>query len=127
MAVKTMSETTEIRELSKILALAPVAGSLDDIFVAPTVASDGVNFRQTGREVVTVKNTHSTDPFTFTLVSVADELLRTGDIGAYTLQAGDSVTFIVNPTGFKDSNGMVKITMNDLTVKVAVVRVPGVL
>ena len=125
MAVKSLNETTEIRELAKTLALAPTADSLDDIFVAPTVAADGINFIQTGREIVTVKNTHATTAFTFTLKSIADELNRLGDVGAYSLAAGESATIVINPKGFKDSNGKILIVMSDVAVKVAVNRVPS--
>ena len=124
MAVRAMDEVTEIRNLSKIMPLAPVADSLDNIFVAPTVTTDGVSFVATGREIVTVKNTHASSPFTFTLKSVADSLNRVGDIGPYTLAAGDSATILINGSGFTDTNGKVTIVMNDLTVKVAVNRVP---
>lgn len=128
MAVRVMNETTEIRELAKIMALAPAADSLDDIFIAPTVAADGVSFLQTGREVVTVKNTHATTAFTFTLKSVADELNRLGDVGAYSLAAGESATILINPNGFKvTSTNVVTIVMSDVAVKVAVNRVPNIL
>jgi len=125
MAVRAFDEVTEIRNLSKIMALAPVADSLDNIFVAPTAFVDGVSFVATGREIVTVKNTHASSPFTFTLKSVADSLNRVGDIGPDTLAAGDSATILINGSGFTDTNGKVTIVMNDLTVKVAVNRVPS--
>jgi|SRR5690349_2394364 len=126
MAVKALNESTEIRVISKVLALAPTANSLDDIFVAPTVAVDGISFLQTGREIVTIKNTDAVNPYTWTLKSVADDLNRTGDVGPYTLQAGESSTIIINPSGFKNaSTGAVTIVMENVAVKVAVARVPS--
>ena len=126
MAVKTLNEATEIRELAKVMALAPTANSLDDIMVAPTVAADGIEFVQTGREVVIVRNTDAANPYTFTLKSVADELNRTGDVGPYTLQAGETATILISPKGFKSaSTGKVLIVMENVAVKVAVNRIPS--
>lgn len=125
MAVKALNETTEIRNLQKIMSLAPTADSLDDIFVAPTAFVDGITFKYTGREIVTVRNTHASSPFTFTLKSVADSLNRIGDIGPYSLAAGESATILINGSGFTDANGDVKIVMTDNTVKVAVNRAPS--
>jgi len=125
MAVKALNEATQIRELSKILPLAPAANSLDDIFVAPDVAADGISFKQLGREIVTVKNTDDTNPYTFTLKSVADFLGRTGDIGPYSLAALESATIILNDTGFKTTLGVVTIVMENVAVEVAVNRIPN--
>lgn len=125
MAVKALNETTEIRNLQKIMSLTPTADSLDDIFVAPTAFVDGITFKYTGREIVTVRNTHASSPFTFTLKSVADALNRIGDIGPYSLAAGESATILINGSGFTDANGDVKIVMTDNTVKVAVNRAPS--
>ena len=126
MAVKTLNESTEIRELAKVMALAPTANSLDAIFIAPSVAADGIEFLQTGREVVLIQNSDAANPYTFTLVSVADELNRTGNVGPYTLQAGEIVPILINPKGFKSaSTGKVLITMDNAAIKVAVCRIPS--
>ena len=126
MAVKTLNESTEIRELAKVMALAPTANSLDAIFIAPSVAADGIEFLQTGREVVLIQNSDAASPYTFTLVSVADELNRTGNVGPYTLQAGEIVPILINPKGFKSaSTGKVLITMDNAAIKVAVCRIPS--
>jgi hypothetical protein len=124
MAVRVFNEVTEIRNLQKIMSLAPIADSLDDIFIAPTAFVDGVTFKATGRELVTIRNTHAATPFTWTLKSVADSLNRVGDVGPYTLAAGDSATILINGSGFTDANGNVTIVMSDLAVKVAVNRAP---
>jgi hypothetical protein len=120
-----MNEVTEIKNLQKIMALAPTADSLDDIFVAPTAFVDGVTFKFTGRDIVTIRNTHAATPFTWTLKSVADSLNRVGDVGPYTLAAGDAATILINSNGFTDVNGNVTIVMSDLAVKVAVNRAPS--
>jgi hypothetical protein len=125
MAVRAFNEATEIRNLQKVMALAPTADSLDDILVAPTATADGVSFVYTGREIVTIRNTHASSPFTWTLKSVADSLNRIGDVGPYSLAAGDQATILINGSGFTDANGKVTIVMSDLSVKVAVNRAPS--
>src|SRR5215831_11682165 len=122
MAVRVFNEVTEISTLVSVLPLAPAADSLDQIFVAPTATVDGVSFKSTGREVVSVRNTHASSAWTFTIKSVADALGRTGDVGPYSLAAGDTAMFQMPSNGFKDSNGNITIVMSDLTVKVAVSR-----
>lgn len=121
MAVRVMNEVTEIRNIVKVLALAPVASSLTDIFVAPTATADGVSFKYTGRDRAIIRNTHASSPFTWTLVSVADSLNRIGDIGPYSLAAGEQSSIDIG-TGFTNANGDVVIKMSDLSVKVAVNR-----
>jgi hypothetical protein len=125
MAVKAMNEATEIRNLQKVMALSPTADSLDDIFVAPTAFVDGISFKYTGREIVIIRNTHASSPFTWTLKSVADALNRIGDIGPYSLAAGEQATILINGSGFTNANGDVTIVMTDNTVKVAVNRTPN--
>lgn len=122
MAVRVFNEVTEIRNVQKVMALTPVAGSLTDIFVAPTATADGVSFKYTGRERVMIRNTHASSPFTWTLKSVADSLNRIGDIGPYSLAAGEQASIDINSTGFTNANGDVVIVMSDLSVKVAVNR-----
>jgi hypothetical protein len=125
MAVRVMNESTEILNLQKIMSLTPVAGSLTRIFVAPTAFVDGVSFKYTGRDLVTIRNTHASSPFTWTLKSVADSLNRIGDIGPYSLAAGEEAEILVNGTGFTNSTGDVTIVMTDLSVKVSVNRSPS--
>jgi hypothetical protein len=125
MAVRVMNESTEILNLQKIMALTPVAGSLTRIFVAPTAFVDGVSFKYTGRDLVTIRNTHASSPFTWTLKSVADSLNRVGDIGPYSLAAGEEAEILVNGSGFTNATGDVTIVMTDLSVKVSVNRSPS--
>jgi hypothetical protein len=120
-----MNEATEIRNLQKVMALAPTADSLDDIFIAPTAFVDGVSFKYTGREIVMIRNTHASTAFTWSLKAVADSLNRIGDVGPYSLAAGDQATILINGTGFTNANGDVTIVMTDNTVKVAVNRAPS--
>lgn len=123
MAIKTL--TTEIKDAVKYPTLPPAGNSLDLVFTAPTVAADGIDFAGTGREVAIVLNSDPTNPYTFTLKSVADSLNRTGDVGAYSLAAGEYAVLIPPVAGFAQSNGRILITMENVAVKVAVIRLPG--
>src|SRR3954463_3848335 len=60
--------------------------SADVTYAAPGVASDGIGWANTGREVLLVRNS-SAGALTVTINSVA-YLGRTGDIAAYTVGAG---------------------------------------
>jgi hypothetical protein len=127
MAVRELNETTEIKNVTTPMALAPTANSLDAIFVAPTVAADGVSFIQTGRELVTIKNTDGAAAFAFTIKAVVSAVFlnRTGDI-TYTLQAGETtIPLAIHPVGFKDANNKVLITMADVAIQVSVARIPN--
>ena len=72
--------------------------------VATFEAADPTNknsFVMTGRETLLVRNVHATDPKTVTINSAADEMGRTGDITALSIDAGDVV--VLGP--FKDKTG----------------------
>lgn len=125
MAVKTLNESTEIREISRVTAPSPTANSLDAIFVAPSVAADGIEFLLTGRELVLMQNSDPTNPYTFTVKGEPDELLRDGDIGPYTLQAGEIAPIHIPARGFKTSTGKVLIVMENAAIKVGVLRLPS--
>lgn len=124
MAVLTLS--AQIFEPQKYPVLPVVANSLDFAFTAPSVAADGIDFQATGREVVLIQNS-DVGAQTFTLVSVADELRRTGDITTYSLAAGEFAALIPPTRGWAGSNGRILITMSNVAVKVAVLRMPSTL
>lgn len=124
MAILTLS--AQIKELSKYPTLQPAANSLDIAFTAPSVAVDGIDFECTGREVVFVQNT-DVGAQSFSLISVADSLGRTGDITTYSLGAGEFAAILVPQVGFRGASGRALITMSNVAVKVAVVRVPNIL
>ena len=123
MAVTTL--TTQIKEPPKYPVLPVVANSLDFAFTAPAVAADGIDFTSTGREVVLIQNT-TVGAATFTVVSAADEKNRTGDITAYSLAAGEFAAIIPPSSGWA-VGGKIKITMSDVGVLVAVLRMPSTL
>jgi hypothetical protein len=67
-----------------------------------------------------VWNTHAADPGTFTLTSVADEHLRTGDITAYSLAAGEIGAYRIKNDGWRQSDGKIYLEGSAATIKFAV-------
>lgn len=100
----------------------------DSVNVAPGTAIDNVNGNSTmhpgGRGVYfIVENTHATNPGTFTVTSVADELGRTGDHSAYELAAGEVGMFGPYPSkGWVQSDGTIRYTGSAATMKVTPVN-----
>lgn len=124
MAVKTLS--TEIKTPTRNPVASPVADSLDNIFTAPTVASDGIDFVAQGNEIIIVLNTDGAIAYTCTLVSEADAMGRTGDMTNYSLGAGEAISLQLPLSGWANaSTGKIKITMNNVAVKVLVLRPTG--
>jgi len=103
------------------LALQPAADSLNFIFTASSV-SDFDEFVFTGRELLVVTSTGS---YTFTLESVADEKLRTGDVTAYALTNGEYASFwFGKKSGWEQSGGKVYLKGSNAGILFAVVRIP---
>ena len=125
MAVTTLS--TGLKTLTRYPDQPPAANSLDFTFEAPSVAADGIQFVSTGKEIILIQNSGAS-PYTFSITSTRDEYGRAEDIAAYSLDAGE---LAVLPLGahklFRNANGNILITMSNIAVKVAVLRVQNVL
>lgn len=103
------------------------AGGADFTFAAGDVAN-GNSFECTGNELIIVQNTGAS-PYTFTITSVADEKNRTGDVSAYSLAAGDFAVFgagLSNGRGWKQSNGLVYLAVENASVEIAILRLPAI-
>jgi hypothetical protein len=97
-----------------------------DVTFAAGTTTDGDTFACTGRELLIVKNGAGTN--TITITSVADEENRTGDITTYSLGANEVAIFCVgltNAAGWKSTGGTIRITVSNIAVTVAVVRLPA--
>lgn len=104
------------------------ANSLDTNFTAPTVAADGIDFVSQGNEIILVLNTHAATPYTFSIISEADALGRTGDLTTYSLAALECAAFQLPRLGWADATtGKILITMENIAVKVLVLRPYGLL
>lgn len=106
--------------------LVPAANGADFVFTAGDVAN-GNSFPCTGKEIILVQNSDGATPYTVTINSVADAQGRTGNIGPYTLQAGEFARFSPGLTGSKgwiQSDGTILINVSNAAVKLAVLRLP---
>lgn len=102
------------------------ANALDTNFTAPAVASDGIDFVAQGNEIILVLNTDAATPYTFSIISEADALGRTGDLTTYSLAAGECAAFQLPREGWADATtGKILITMQNVAVKVLVLRPNG--
>lgn len=90
---------TPITKIGPYPTLPVTANSLDWAWeVGDAVDDNSITVTGTTRYLLLVRNTHATDPFTFTIVSEPDDLNRVGDIGPYTLQAGEFAHFWFSST-----------------------------
>lgn len=99
-----------------------------DMVFTPLVVVNGAKFLFTGREIIHVRNVHATDPFTVTLVSIADNAQkRTKDV-VYTLQAGDQAFFgPFSLDGWLQSDGYFYLDGSDASIEFCVIRFPQIL
>ena len=122
-----MADPTAITIQNVLAPFAAVgAGAADFTFAAGTI-TDGDTFVCTGRELLLVNNTDA-GATTITITSVADETNRTEDITAYSLAAGDFAVFgvgLTNSKGWMSVGRLIRITVSDANLKVAVLRLPA--
>lgn len=99
------------------------ANSADMAFTAVTgsAGSNGnqIPFGNFNEMVVIAKNSDPTNPYTFTITSKPDQLNRSGDIGPYTMQAGEYAVFTVKRDGFRQADGYLYCEGDNAAVKVA--------
>lgn len=111
-------------------ALPVAANSLD---MAGT-AADVTNFNMTplvpGKTMLLAHNTHASTAYTATVESVVDERGRTGDIGPYTMQAGEIACLgIFSAAGWKQPSdsadpGALYFKANNAAVEFIVITLP---
>lgn len=108
----------------------PVAANSADFVFTALTGSSGSNgnqiaFGNFNRLLVLVQNTDGANPYTVTLSSLASSntFNRTGDIGAYTLQAAEFAGFFVERQGFYQSDGNLYLEGNNAAIKVAAIGV----
>lgn len=106
----------------------PIAADSADLTMTALTGSSGssgnyILFGDFGRLLVVVQNTHATNPYTILFSSVANSALgnRTGDIGAYTLAAGDIAVFIFERAGWYQADASLYLESNNAAIKVGVV------
>lgn len=115
MARTTITKTTV---QGPYVALPVVADSLDLSLVAADVSNKN-QFAPTGDDLVIVQNSGAS-PYTFTITSVADPFKRTGDVGPYTMAAGEISAYRIKTEGWKQSDGFIYLEASNIAVKFAV-------
>lgn len=102
----------------------PVAiNSLDFAFTVGD-AVNGLEYVATGREAVLLRNVNIAAQ-TFSLLSVADEFGRKGDITAYSLGPSEFAVLAPPLKGFQQADGKIYIDVGHNDVNIAVLRLPS--
>lgn len=102
-------------------ALPVSANALDFVFTAAN-ATDKEQFVPGNDALLIVKNAHATLAKTFTLTSKADERNRTGDVGPYSLGAGEYALFRYKKPGWMQSDGKIYLEAESSDIKFAVIQ-----
>jgi len=100
----------------------PLAANAADVNMQASTGASGssgnqIPFDSASRICVIVQNIHATNPFTVTFTSLADPFNRTGDISAFTLQAGDISVFTFSRNGWCQSDGNLYLESNSVNIK----------
>lgn len=108
--------------LKNLYSGAPAANALDVTLTAADVAN-GNSATAAELQLLLVQNSGAST-YTFTITSVADSFGRTGDVSAYSLDAGEFACVPVPAVGFKQTTGKLLFSGNNAAVKFAVLRLP---
>ena len=119
MARTTLTKTTARGEFGTYSA------NSADLTMTAADASNGNQFLATGKDLLIAHNTGA-GARTVTVQSVADEKGRTGNIGAYSLGAGEYgvIGVFTNQQGFKQTDGYIYVDGEHAEVKLGVVALP---
>lgn len=94
------------------------ANAADATLVAADVANKNqIAFGSAARLLVLAINTHATTAYTTTVTSAPDAFNRSGDISAYSIDAGEIVPFIFQRDGWRQSDGNLYIEANNAAIK----------
>ncbi len=99
----------------------PIAADAMDLVETAADVANKDQFAPSGDDLVIVHNTGAA-PYTVTFTSVADEFKRTGDVGAYSLGAGELAFFRFKKPGWLQSDGNIYIEASNAAVKWAVIQ-----
>jgi hypothetical protein len=96
------------------------ANAADDVDRADVANKKPV---QGSRDILLAQNSDPTNPYTVTLTSASDSHKRTGDVTAYTLQAGDiSVFGPFELEGWRQTDGYFYLEANNAAVKFGILK-----
>ena len=98
------------------------ANGLDVTFTAAdTVNQNSIAFGATGRVLIVARNTSTTTAFTLTITSFpsASVGLRSKDVTAYSLGAGEMAQYVVQRTGWEQADGLIYVEANNVAIEFA--------
>lgn len=103
----------------------PVGANAADVAFAATTGGSGASGNQTPFSnaetlLVLAQNSDGVNPYTILITSAADRFNRTGDLGPYTMQAGEFAAFLIKRDGFRQSDGNLYFESNNAAIKVAI-------
>ena len=114
---------TTVTPVGPYVSLPISANSADFTFTAADNAA-GNEFTATGKQILLVQNTDA-GAQTFTISSVADALKRTGDVGPYSMAAGEFAAFLLtDQVGYHQSDGNIYLDASAATIKFCVLNLP---
>jgi len=123
-----MADPTAITVQTITAPFAAITAGSADFTLAAGDATNGNTFICTGREILIVQNTDGANPYYVTITSVDDEQNRAENITEYALAVADFAVFgigLTNSKGWKSTAGTIRIDVENVAVKVAVLRLPA--
>lgn len=94
----------------------PVAANSMDILETAADPANKEQFEASGDDLVVVRNSGAS-PYTVTFTSVVDTLNRSGDVGPYTLAAGESMSFRFRKQGWAQANNKIYMEASNAAIK----------
>jgi len=125
MARTTIPAASIITPVGPYPTLQPAANSLDLVFQAADTVNQNQFALGFGKYVVLARNTHATTTYTVTFTSAVDpRTKRSGNITAYSLEAGDQMAFLIDSQdGWKQTDGMFYLEANNASVQFCILRI----
>lgn len=119
MARTTIAKTTLLGSYPTL----PLTANSADLVLTACTGSSGSSGNQiqfgAGDLIVLVQNSDAAVAYTVTFTSIADQYKRTGDIGPYTLQAGEIAPFRFKSAGWRQADGYLYCEGNNAAIKFA--------
>jgi hypothetical protein len=120
-----MARTTLTPKVLTAYPTLPVSANALDLAFETGTATDGfaAPIRGAGRDLLLVTNVNASAQ-TFTVVSVIDDLKRSGDITTYSLAQDEIAAFPLNAKGFDQGDGTVWVNVGHNDVHATVIHMP---
>jgi len=102
----------------------PVAANSADLTLTAADVTNGnaIPFAGVARMLVLVQNSDASTAYTVTFDSARDGLNREGDIGPYSLSAGEVAAFVFSREGWRQSDNMLYVNGQNAAIKIAAIR-----